>query len=823
MKTLRYFLAVLVMLLGLVSSVSAEEIASNPYPADGAASVEPDVYILWSPAFAALFHDVYLGTDFAAVNNATIMSPEFKGRQASTTYNPGGLALDTTYYWRIDEVNGINIWKGDVWSLATIGIKASNPNPADGAKCVEFVDFLSWSSGYHAALHAVYFGTDFAAVNNATADDKTGIFRRHQLANTYPRSDFGALQACTTYYWRIDEVQFDGTIYKGDVWSFTIKGEECCRCIEPPEGMVAWWPLDENEPAGGISEDIAGNNDGTWVGNPTPELGEHVKNSLRFNGSNNFVRVTPINGALDFGTRNFSIDCWVKPRITTGNKVVVDKRGGGMFDPIGYALYLANGQLSFQLGDGIGVNGWTDYLSSLTVEINKWNHVAVTVDRGNPNGLMFYVNGVSQTSNPTGRQGSLDNNANLLIGYDRFVSDNHFNGSIDEVELFNRALGADEVRAIFMAGSEGKCKCTPAPAYKDDIKWSQPPDRNYLGCINGWDEASILDTNCWDCRTQCHGDADCDGTVGRADASILAAAYGTSYGEPNYNPCADFDRDGNVDASDFTIMNSWWDRDPPTNCPSARAIVADDWVCMDDRPIKDIHWWGSFKGWTGYVPPNDKPNAFRLGIWTDVPDPDPNDPNNFSHPGRLIWEKVCSCYTWSYAGCDIDPRGVERDESGFMFDQLLSQDEWFYQDPNGRAGTVYWLSIAAIYEDGSEPNHPWGWKTRPHFYNDDAVRITDVNDSLWPPVIGSIWENGESIEYPAGTSWDMAFVLTSNREYSPRRWYWPPDPLPLPDDPPLPTPNIPVAMVDIYEDGEINFKDVAVLSDYWLERATFWP
>jgi len=68
----------------------------------------------------------------------------------------------------------------------------------------------------------------------------------------------------------------------------------------------------------------------------------------------------------------------------------------------------------------------------------------------------------------------------------------------------------------------------------------------------------------------------------------------------------------------------------------------------------------------------------------------------------------------------------------------------------------------------------------------------------WPPVVGSFWENGESIEYPAGTSWDMAFVLTTNREYSPRRWHWPPDPPHLPD-PPLPTPNIyTVARADIY-------------------------
>ena len=58
--------------------------------------------------------------------------------------------------------------------------------------------------------------------------------------------------------------------------------------------------------------------------------------------------------------------------------------------------------------------------------------------------------------------------------------------------------------------------------------------------------------------------------------------------------------------------------------------------------------------------------------------PDSNsDPCDFSHPGKLIWEEVCSCYTWSYDGYDVDPRHIEANEACFKFDQLLSQDKWF--------------------------------------------------------------------------------------------------------------------------------------------------
>ena len=47
-------------------------------------------------------------------------------------------------------------------------------------------------------------------------------------------------------------------------------------------------------------------------------------------------------------------------------------------------------------------------------------------------------------------------------------------------------------------------------------------------------------------------------------------------------------------------------------------IVADDWLCEDDRPVTDLHWWGSFIGWTQpYLPPQ-IPIGFHIGIWTDL-------------------------------------------------------------------------------------------------------------------------------------------------------------------------------------------------------------
>ncbi|MBN1392578.1 MAG: right-handed parallel beta-helix repeat-containing protein [Sedimentisphaerales bacterium] len=93
--------------------------ASNPNPANGATGVDLNVVLSWSPGKDAASHDVYLGTDYNDVNDADINSPEYKGNFDVNTFDPCGLELSTIYYWRVDEVNGPDLWKGNVWSFET--------------------------------------------------------------------------------------------------------------------------------------------------------------------------------------------------------------------------------------------------------------------------------------------------------------------------------------------------------------------------------------------------------------------------------------------------------------------------------------------------------------------------------------------------------------------------------------------------------------------------------------------------------------------------------------------------------------------------------
>jgi len=102
-------------------------LASNPNPANSATDVPSDVVLNWTPGEFADQHDVYFGTNFDDVNDATNLNPMgpdqvYRTRQGADSYAAGeALDFGQTYYWRVDEVNAPPtshvVFKGDVWSF----------------------------------------------------------------------------------------------------------------------------------------------------------------------------------------------------------------------------------------------------------------------------------------------------------------------------------------------------------------------------------------------------------------------------------------------------------------------------------------------------------------------------------------------------------------------------------------------------------------------------------------------------------------------------------------------------------------------------------
>ncbi|MHC4622158.1 MAG: formylglycine-generating enzyme family protein, partial [Planctomycetota bacterium] len=196
-------------------------IAWRPRPADNATNVAPDANLGWSRGDNADSHDVYWGTSYTDVENATKSSSQYKGNREPNSCEPNSiLELGRTYYWRIDEVNNTSdtTWKGNVWSFTVDEGKASAPSPGDGEGGIAADVNLHWTPGVLASWHEVYLGTNFNEVSNALDPNiPPGTGRR--FTNSY--NPPGELDLYTTYYWRVDEGSAK-TFVKGDVWSFRV-------------------------------------------------------------------------------------------------------------------------------------------------------------------------------------------------------------------------------------------------------------------------------------------------------------------------------------------------------------------------------------------------------------------------------------------------------------------------------------------------------------------------------------------------------------------------------------------------------------------------
>jgi len=189
--------------------------ACTPVPADGAESVALDAELSWAGGFGAKLHTVYFSDNFDDVNAAT-----GGALQADPFFTPPSpLELAKTYYWRVDEFDPPNTYRGAVWSFRAEGT-AANPDPAKGAEGVSPTPILKWTAASLAASHELYLGADADAVKNA---GKTSPEYKAAVALGEEIYDAGRLELETTYYWRVDEVNGTslGSPWIGNVWNFT--------------------------------------------------------------------------------------------------------------------------------------------------------------------------------------------------------------------------------------------------------------------------------------------------------------------------------------------------------------------------------------------------------------------------------------------------------------------------------------------------------------------------------------------------------------------------------------------------------------------------
>jgi hypothetical protein len=431
--------------------------ASNPGPEDGAMLEAVWITLSWSPGASAISHDVYMGDNFDDVNNANRDSDLFRGNQdldslfyfagfAPGAY-PDGLVSGTTYYWRIDEVNDADPkspWKGDVWSFTVPSNKAYEPIPSDGGKFIEPDNLiLTWTPGFKAVMHTVYFGDDYDTVANATEGEE-------QISATLSP---GPLEKEKTYYWRVDELNEAQSTHTGDVWSFSTMPD--IPITDP--NLVGWWKFEVG--TGNRVIDFSGHgNHGTIVDKVRWVPGQ-FNLALEFLGDNQgHVELPP----RIVTTASGSVAMWVK----TDQAGIGDAYAEGMFwygtetggDGFGdqNEIHIHNqgsGTLGFWMGGATPVS-----LDGPKLAGTGWNHVAATWDQ--TDGCRLYFNGVQVDFQIY--TGNVVDLAVIRLG--RPAGNFRFHkGLLDDVRLFDHAITAEQVNEIMTKGEDPLKAGAPSP------------------------------------------------------------------------------------------------------------------------------------------------------------------------------------------------------------------------------------------------------------------------------------------------------------------------------------------------------------------------
>lgn len=257
------------------------------------------------------------------------------------------------------------------------------------------------------------------------------------------------------------------------------------------DGIISWWPGDNS------NQDIVGGDNGTSGGGASFAPGL-VNGSFDFDGTDDYMTV---NGTFPFHTLNdASFEFWVNPNGGYGvnaYQCLFWTRATITPDENRFNFYLKpDSTFSFDYRSAIG--NLHPLVNDVPVAGNAWTHLAIT-KAGNSYAL--YTNGIVAATVVDGTPELPDSAGWRFSG---LTYDEHeFDGQLDEVTTYGRALSAGEIQAIYAAGAAGKCGMTFPPAVCAPVLGAQAyvpgvVTNAFLGTTN-WQQGGIFfnatDTN----------------------------------------------------------------------------------------------------------------------------------------------------------------------------------------------------------------------------------------------------------------------------------------------------------------------------------------
>ena len=323
-------------------------------------------------------------------------------------------------------------------------------------------------------------------------------------------------------------------------------------------GLVGYWKFDEG--SGTTAYDSSGNNNNGIIYDATWTDGKYSK-ALSFDGVGDYVDMGD-KPSLE-SMNQLTVEAWLEIQSLKGWQCIAGKLNWDISHDYSYYLQIwADNTMVGRI--------WTDteYMikSTKTVSPGIWYHAAITY---NGSTFKLFVNGEEWVS--TSASGTIKDSAPpVRIGI-RDVNADAFNGTIDEVKIYNRALSAEEIwkeytRTGYSIAIQTQTVTLESGASKTiTFTWNTTgfAKGNYTIWAYAWpiqNETDTLDNTLTDDSIEVciPGNINGDGAVDPLDLGIMGAAWGSFTGEPNYNPNADIDNDGSIGPLDLGTMGAYW-------------------------------------------------------------------------------------------------------------------------------------------------------------------------------------------------------------------------------------------------------------------------
>lgn len=213
-------------------------------------------------------------------------------------------------------------------------------------------------------------------------------------------------------------------------------------------GLVAYYPMDTG--SGSTLYDKALNNNGTINGATWNGTGKVGSDSLKFDGTDDYIDLNPLLKEKS----SFTIASWIY-KDSEGNWSVINSNTGTSSGSLSHSLRInTNDKIDFAINDG---SNFVNVQGSSTLSKSEWHHILGLYKKSEGN-LKIYYDGDQDGKTST----TITPQRSPKCSIGRSPKDGrHFHGKIDDLRFYNRALSTPEIKALYNSGNGIKSKLTP--------------------------------------------------------------------------------------------------------------------------------------------------------------------------------------------------------------------------------------------------------------------------------------------------------------------------------------------------------------------------